>query len=58
MTQSATETLLMTEDLVKVYPGADKPALDGLNLMVEAGSILGLLGPNVTGKTNLRKTEK
>lgn len=51
MTQSATDTVLSTENLVKVYPGADQPAIDGLTLNVARGSIFGLLGPNGAGKT-------
>jgi ABC-2 type transport system ATP-binding protein len=51
MIESATDIALSTESLVKLYPGADKPALDGLTLQVERGSIFGLLGPNGAGKT-------
>ena len=51
MTQSATDIALSTESLVKCYPGADQPALDGLTLDVARGSIFGLLGPNGAGKT-------
>ena len=51
MTQSATDTVLSTENLIKVYPGADQPAIDGLTLNVARGSIFGLLGPNGAGKT-------
>ncbi len=53
MTRSDTDSLLTTENLTKVYPGADRPALDGLNLRVKTGSIFGLLGPNGAGKTTL-----
>src|SRR6202451_2166986 len=40
-----------TEDLSKVYAGADFTAVDKLNLDVQAGEIFGLLGPNGAGKT-------
>jgi ABC-2 type transport system ATP-binding protein len=42
---------LVVEDLRKAY-GATV-ALDGVDLTVEAGTILGLLGPNGAGKTTL-----
>jgi ABC-type multidrug transport system ATPase subunit len=37
-------------DLAKVYGGRVR-ALDGLDLDVPAGTVLGLLGPNGAGKT-------
>src|ERR1700743_2073429 len=40
-----------TEDLTKVYAGADFTAVDRLNLDVQVGEIFGLLGPNGAGKT-------
>src|SRR5580700_10724169 len=43
--------IIHTEDLTKVYPGTDFPAVDKLNLDVFAGEIFGLLGPNGAGKT-------
>ncbi|PLX76806.1 MAG: ABC transporter [Desulfuromonas sp.] len=51
VTQAATEKILSTRDLVKVYAGSDRPAVDGLNLEIDRGSIFGLLGPNGAGKT-------
>ena len=45
------EAVIHTQDLTKVYPGADFKAVDQLNLDVTAGEIFGLLGPNGAGKT-------
>ena len=45
--------LITAEGLVKVYRGrkSEVRALDGLDLSVAEGSVLGLLGPNGAGKT-------
>jgi ABC-2 type transport system ATP-binding protein len=43
--------IIRTEELTKVYPGMDVPAVDALNLRVLQGEIFGLLGPNGAGKT-------
>lgn len=51
MTESASDIILTTENLVKTYPGADRPAIDGLTLNIDQGTIFGLLGPNGAGKT-------
>ena len=40
---------LQTERLVKAYNG--RPVVDGVDLRVERGEIVGLLGPNGAGKT-------
>ncbi|RZS87041.1 ABC-2 type transport system ATP-binding protein [Motilibacter rhizosphaerae] len=52
---SAPPSAITAESLVKTYPGGKgkEPvrALDGLDLTVAAGSVLGLLGPNGAGKS-------
>jgi ABC-2 type transport system ATP-binding protein len=50
-TSNGSGPVIHTEDLTKVYPGADFAAVDKLNLDVQAGEIFGLLGPNGAGKT-------
>jgi ABC-2 type transport system ATP-binding protein len=47
----AGSTVLQVERLVKVYPGASIPAVNGLDFSVRKGEIFGLLGPNGAGKT-------
>ncbi len=49
-----TELIVETSDLRKSFKG--KPALQGLNLQVPAGSIFGFLGRNGAGKTTTIKT--
>jgi ABC-2 type transport system ATP-binding protein len=39
--------------VVKRYPGADRPALDGVDLDLAAGGTLALLGPNGAGKSTI-----
>jgi ABC-2 type transport system ATP-binding protein len=45
--------LVEARQLTKVYPGADQPAVDGVDLSIPRGRIFGLLGPNGAGKTTL-----
>jgi len=40
-------------DVVFTYPGSETPALKHVNLMVEAGHNIALVGPNGSGKTTL-----
>ena len=43
--------LIEFDRLRKVYPGSTAPAVDDLNLHIEAGEFLTLLGPSGSGKT-------
>ncbi|MEY2723622.1 MAG: hypothetical protein RIR93_438, partial [Actinomycetota bacterium] len=42
---------IIAEDLYKSYNNGSVKALNGLNLDVEEGTVLGVLGPNGAGKT-------
>jgi ABC-2 type transport system ATP-binding protein len=53
MTRTVFENAIEATGLVKGY--GDVKALDGLDLTVEAGTVLGLLGPNGAGKSTTVK---
>jgi putative spermidine/putrescine transport system ATP-binding protein len=43
--------LIAFERIRKVYPGSTQPAVDDLDLQIEAGEFITLLGPSGSGKT-------
>ena len=47
------DSVVSLESVVLAYPGSSgRPALDGLDLRVRAGTVTGLLGPNGAGKSS------
>jgi osmoprotectant transport system ATP-binding protein len=50
-----TETMINLEDLTKVFPGQDEPAVDDLSMEIYEGEIVVLVGPSGCGKTTTMK---
>ena len=53
-TQTA-ETMIRLENLTKVFPGQDEPAVDDLSMDIYEGEIVVLVGPSGCGKTTTMK---
>lgn len=49
------ETMISLEDLTKVFPGQDEPAVDDLSMEIYEGEIVVLVGPSGCGKTTTMK---
>ena len=47
----ASDALVSIDDLTVVFPGADKPAVSGINLSVAKGEVLALVGESGSGKS-------
>ena len=47
------EKLLAVEQLSLAPPGAQRPTVSGINFQVEAGQVLGIIGPSASGKSSL-----
>jgi ABC-2 type transport system ATP-binding protein len=53
LSNTSNNTLLRCQNITKNY--GSKTALSGVNINIESGRIIGLLGPNASGKTTLIK---
>jgi osmoprotectant transport system ATP-binding protein len=52
---SAGDVAIRLEHLTKTYPGASRPAVDGLDLTMPRGELVALVGPSGCGKTTTLK---
>jgi osmoprotectant transport system ATP-binding protein len=52
---AADDIAIRLEDLAKSFPGAGRPAVDGLDLAIPRGELVALVGPSGCGKTTTLK---
>jgi ABC-2 type transport system ATP-binding protein len=49
------ENIIEIKDLVKIYKGSSRPAIDQISMEIKKNEIYGILGPNGAGKSTLIK---
>ncbi len=45
--------VIKLSDVTYSYPGAQKPALENINLEIQAGEFVGIVGANGSGRSTL-----
>jgi len=50
------DAIIRLEDVSTIYEGEKRPALRNVNLTLERGELVYVVGPNASGKTTLLET--